>query len=86
MRLSELSGKEIIDVERAERMGVLGETDLEINEQGRIEALLIPTGKWRGFKKGSNEIRVPWRNIQTIGNEMVMMKFPHYETDNEDRY
>lgn len=33
MRLSELSGKEIVDVKRAERLGVLGQTDLEINEK-----------------------------------------------------
>ena len=33
MRLSELSGKEIVDVKKAERLGVLGHTDLEINEQ-----------------------------------------------------
>ena len=33
MRLSELSGKEIVDVNRAERLGVLGQTDLEINER-----------------------------------------------------
>ena len=33
VRLSELSGKEIVDARRAERLGVLGQTDLEINEQ-----------------------------------------------------
>ncbi len=32
MRLSELSGKEIVDVKRAERLGILGQADLEINE------------------------------------------------------
>ena len=32
MRLSELSGKEIVDVKQAARLGVLGQTDLEINE------------------------------------------------------
>ena len=46
MRLSELSGKEIVDVKRAERLGVLGQTDLEINEDGQILALIIPSVKW----------------------------------------
>lgn len=46
MRLSELSGKEIVDMKRAERLGILGQTDLEINERtGQIQALLIPTTK-----------------------------------------
>ena len=44
MRLSELSGKEIVDVKKAERFGVLGQTDFEINEgTGQIQALLIPS-------------------------------------------
>jgi YlmC/YmxH family sporulation protein len=44
LRLSELSGKEIVDINKAVRLGVLGQTDLEINEQnGQIEAMLIPT-------------------------------------------
>ncbi len=34
MRLSELSGKEIVNLERAEKMGVLGYVDLEVDEKG----------------------------------------------------
>lgn len=46
MRLSELSGKEIVDLKKAERLGVLGQTDLEFNEKtGQIYELVIPTGK-----------------------------------------
>jgi YlmC/YmxH family sporulation protein len=77
VRLSELSGKEIVDVRRAERLGVLGQTDLEINEQtGQIQALLIPTGKWFGFRKEGSEIRVPWKYIKKIGADMVIIDFP----------
>ncbi|WP_394232481.1 YlmC/YmxH family sporulation protein [Niallia oryzisoli] len=74
MRLSELSGKEIVDVNRAERLGVLGQTDLEINVQsGQIEALLIPTLKWFGMKKQGGEIRVEWEQIKKIGNDMMII-------------
>lgn len=74
MRLSELSGKEIVDVKRAERLGVLGQTDLEINEKnGKIQALLIPSLKWFGFKRQGNEIRVPWKHIKKIGNDMIII-------------
>ncbi|GGJ56326.1 YlmC/YmxH family sporulation protein [Anoxybacillus voinovskiensis] len=77
VRLSELSGKEIVDVRRAERLGVLGQTDLEVNEQtGHIQALLIPTGKWFGFRKEGNEIRIPWKYIRKIGEDMVIIDFP----------
>ncbi|GAB6414249.1 YlmC/YmxH family sporulation protein [Bacillus luti] len=73
MRLSELSGKEIVDLERAEKMGVLGYVDLEINEgDGQIEALIIPAGKWGGFKKEPQEIRVAWRQIKKVGHDMIL--------------
>ncbi|MGF2615700.1 YlmC/YmxH family sporulation protein [Rossellomorea vietnamensis] len=73
MRLSELSGKEIVDYKRAERLGVLGQTDLEFNERtGQINALVIPTGKW--MRKQSAEIRVPWHHIRTIGSDMIILE------------
>jgi YlmC/YmxH family sporulation protein len=80
MRLSELSGKEIVDVKRAERLGVLGQTDLEINEgTGQIQALLIPTVKWFGLRKQGEEIRVPWKHIKKIGADMIIIDVPEQE-------
>lgn len=77
MRLSELSGKEIVDVKRAERLGVLGQTDLEINEQtGDITALVIPALKWFGFRKQGEEVRVPWQHIGKIGTDMIIIDIP----------
>lgn len=74
LRLSELSGKEIVDVKRAERLGILGNTDLEINEStGQIQALLIPSLKWFGFRKQGEEVRVPWQQIKKIGTDMVIV-------------
>ncbi len=74
MRLSELSGKEIVDVNRAERLGVLGQADLEINESnGQIEALIIPSLKWFGMKKQGNEVRVGWNYIKKIGSDMIIL-------------
>lgn len=82
MRLSELSGKEIVDVEKAERLGVLGQTDLEINEtNGKIESLLIPSLKWFGFRKQGGELRVPWHHIKKIGNDMIIIEIPEKEED-----
>lgn len=74
MRLSELSGKEIVDAKKAERLGVLGQTDLEINDKtGQIQALLIPSLKWFGLRKQGGEIRVPWKHIKKIGNDMIII-------------
>lgn len=84
MRLSELSGKEIVDVKKAERLGVLGQTDLEIDENsGQIKALLIPSLKWFGFKRQGGEVRVPWRHIKKIGNDMIIIDIPGEEEEQD---
>ncbi|MET1178068.1 YlmC/YmxH family sporulation protein [Peribacillus sp. NPDC094092] len=75
MRLSELSGKEIVDVNRAERLGILGQTDLEIDETGQITSLIIPSVKWFGLLRSGSEIRVPWDHIKKIGADMVIIDF-----------
>jgi YlmC/YmxH family sporulation protein len=76
MRLSDMNGKEIIDLKKGERMGVLGQADLEIDENtGHIKAFLIPTLKWFGFKKNGTEVRIPWRNIKKIGSDMIIIDF-----------
>ena len=80
MKLSELGGKEIVDVKRAERLGVLGQTDLEINERtGQIEALIIPSLKWFGLRKQGGEVRVPWKHIKKIGSDMIIIDIPDEE-------
>ena len=75
MRLSELSGKEIVDVNRAERLGIHGQTDLEIDETGQITSLIIPSVKWFGLLRNGSEIRVPWEHIKKIGADMVIIDF-----------
>ncbi|MGD6832771.1 YlmC/YmxH family sporulation protein [Bacillus haimaensis] len=80
MRLSEMSGKEIVDVKRAERLGILGHTDLEINENtGEIRSLIIPSVKWFGLKKEGSDIRVPWQHIKKIGTDMIIIDIPDEE-------
>ncbi|RDI47405.1 YlmC/YmxH family sporulation protein [Falsibacillus pallidus] len=77
MRLSELSGKEIVDYRKAERLGILGHTDLEIDVRtGEISSLIIPTGKWFGSRGRGAEIRVPWNHIRTIGSDMMILEVP----------
>ena len=75
MRLSELSGKEIVDVNRAERLGLLGQTDLEFDESGQIQALIIPSMKWFGLIRQGREIRVSWSQIKKVGTDMLIIDF-----------
>jgi len=75
MRFKEISGKEIINVNLGIKLGVLGQTDLEINEQtGQIEAFIIPTYKWFGLKKEDEETMIRWRDIKVIGEDMIIVE------------
>ncbi|BAB06123.1 YlmC/YmxH family sporulation protein [Halalkalibacterium halodurans] len=81
MRLSEISGKEIIDFQRGERLGVLGQTDLVIDEEnGQIEAFIIPTMRWFGFGKKEKEVTVYWDQIKKIGQDMIIIDLEHMES------
>ncbi|WP_026674234.1 YlmC/YmxH family sporulation protein [Alkalihalobacterium bogoriense] len=74
MRLSEISGKEIIDYQKGQRLGILGQTDLVIDEStGQIEAFVIPTMKWFGLGKKEKEVTVYWNQIIKIGSDMIII-------------
>ncbi|MBN8207493.1 YlmC/YmxH family sporulation protein [Bacillus sp. NTK071] len=75
MRLSQLSGKELIDIERGQKLGVLGQTDLLFDEKtGLLKALIIPKSSWMGFKRKEQDISIPWDHIETIGRDMIIVQ------------
>lgn len=75
MRLSEISNKEIIDYDKGERLGILGQTDLIIDEKtGQIEAFVIPTLKWFGLGRRDKEVTVYWKQIKKIGQDMIIIE------------
>ncbi|MBO8155185.1 MAG: YlmC/YmxH family sporulation protein [Bacillaceae bacterium] len=74
MRFRELSGKELIDISQGERLGILGQTDLEIDPKtGKIESIIVPDYKWFGVKKGEQMEKIHWSDIETIGDDMVIV-------------
>lgn len=76
MNLSEIAGKEIVNLVTGERLGVVGECDLILDEvSGEILALLIP--RERGFLelKDKSVLEVPWRSIRKIGNDMIIIEY-----------
>ena len=75
MRFSEFNGKEIIDLENGERIGIIGHTDLIVDpNSGRIEAILLPRGSFLGLGKNKEEIYIAWEAIKKIGPEMIIVE------------
>jgi YlmC/YmxH family sporulation protein len=73
MRFSQFGGKEIIDLNSGERLGVISQTDLLIDPYtGQIESILLPVGSM--FSKRKEEIVIPWRTVRKIGPDMVIVQ------------
>ncbi|MBL0388967.1 YlmC/YmxH family sporulation protein [Tumebacillus sp. ITR2] len=72
MRLSELAGKEMIDMQSGTKIGSLGGADLWVDEEtGRIDSiLLVPAGF---FSKRREETVIPWDAIVKIGPDMIIL-------------
>ncbi len=72
MRFTELASKEIINLTNGERLGPLGDTDLEIDPQtGTIQSILVPP-RGRFVRQGRTTL-IPWRVIRRIGPEVMIV-------------
>ncbi|PAB61215.1 YlmC/YmxH family sporulation protein [Anaeromicrobium sediminis] len=80
MRLSELGGKEIVNLTDGARLGMLGECDLLINEKtGRIKGILVPDYKSQfSLFYDRNFLEVPWDCVKKIGNDMIIVELEEF--------
>lgn len=73
MRLSELVGKEIINLYDGTRMGHMMASDLIIDSQtGMIVALVVPV---RGLNLlgGRQNLTIPWEAVKKVGLEILVV-------------
>jgi len=76
LRYGDLSGKEIINIQSGSRLGILGQTDLQIDkETGEIKSLIVPTYSWFGLRKNEPQTKVPWNKIKKIGKDIILVDF-----------
>ncbi len=77
MYLSEIAGKEVINIVTGERLGVVGECDIIIDElNGKILALSIPRERgFLGIRKDRDVLEIPWRNVVKIGNDIIIIEY-----------
>ncbi len=73
MRASEFDGKEVIEINTGERLGVIQKSELLLNtDTGMVEALIFIKHGWGGREKESRT--VPWRQIRKISNDLVIFE------------
>lgn len=71
MLLSELIGKEIVDLSQGVKWGPLRDADLVLNIRGGcVEALVIPVRRgWRG----RGELVIPWERVVKVGQDVIVV-------------
>lgn len=76
MRYMEIAKKEIVNIADGSRLGILGQTDLLIDEKtGKIKAILIPHYEFFGFKQQENMTEIKWRQVKKVGKDLVLVDF-----------
>ncbi|QGG48232.1 Sporulation YlmC/YmxH family protein [Heliorestis convoluta] len=84
MRLSDLVGKEIVNITSGARLGTVGDSDLVIDEvTGEIDAIILPArNSLVGFWTDRQHLLIPWDSIVKIGAEVVIVElddtYPNY--------
>jgi YlmC/YmxH family sporulation protein len=75
MRLSDFTGKEVINLGDGARLGYIEDCDLLFDGRtGRISALLLPKrGVLAALMGGDRTQTVPWQTIRRIGDEVVIV-------------
>ena len=69
--MSELAGKEIVELSRGVRLGPLRDADLVVDPRsGRIEALVLPTR--RGWFHRA-ELVIPWERVLKVGEHVIVV-------------
>ncbi len=75
MRISEMAGKEVINLGDGARLGIIGECELTFDSRtGVIGGLLLPQKKAIFNFLGDGQITmIPWQAIKRIGDEVVIV-------------
>jgi len=74
VRLSELIGKDIVNIQNGSRLGTVADSDLVIEaDTGEIESIILPSGG--GFLNlwDKTNLTIPWSAVKKIGAEVIIV-------------
>lgn len=72
-KLSDLRDKEVINIKTGTRLGLINDMVIDTNN-GFVRSLVIPgPGKILGFIGKSDDVIINWSDIQTIGNDFIIV-------------
>ncbi|OPX86238.1 MAG: PRC-barrel domain protein [Pelotomaculum sp. PtaB.Bin104] len=75
MRMSDLVGKEIVNLYNGARLGVVGDSDMEIDmESGEIRSIILPKkNNIINLWLDRQHLVIPWEAVKKIGAEVIIV-------------
>ena len=72
MRMSDLQTKKIISISTGKNIGTI--IDVDIREDGNIEALIIDQNKSLFSLNRESDTRIFWKDITKIGEDVILVQ------------
>ncbi len=74
VRLSDLIGKDIVNIQDGCRLGTVADSDLVIQaESGEIDSIILPSRNGLLNMWNRNNFTVPWSAVKKIGAEVIIV-------------
>ncbi len=72
MRLSDLQDKDVVDLKSGVKVGNI--IDIRINQEGYVTSLILERKKFSKLFSNNDEIDIPFKNINKIGEDVILIK------------
>lgn len=82
MKLSDLIGKDIVNIVDGAKLGTIGDSDLLIDvNSGKISSIIIPNyNSLFGIWKNKNQLVIPWNSVRKIGSEVIVVEIDYADS------
>ena len=75
VRLTDLIGKDIVNIQNGARLGTVADSDLVIHaETGEIESIILPSRGGLLNLWDKNNLAIPWEAVRKIGSEVIIVE------------
>ncbi len=83
-KASDFRQKEVINIYDGQRLGFVCDVDIDMT-CGKLNSIIVPgSGKILGIFGKSEDYVIPWHNIKTIGEDIILVDFPIHSPTRKD--
>ncbi len=83
-KASDFRQKEVINIYDGQRLGFVCDVDIDMTN-GKLNSIIVPgSGKFLGIFGKTEDYVIPWHNIKTIGEDIILVDFPLRSPNKKD--